>query len=169
MDTPLNNPNDKAFSNRNIVFGIQDSLVSTCGMIVGVAASGMDRRAILTTGFILVLVEAMSMAFGSYLSEDSFMIITRQRHTTKDLLKYAGIMLGSYMAAGLVPMLPFFFTQTPTGRDITVSVGLSVAALYALILWIDQPKKNHKKASALAAIGSSILSISIFVGHAFRV
>jgi hypothetical protein len=42
---------------RNFIFGVEDSLVSTVGLLAGVAAGGVSSAAILTTGLVLIVVE----------------------------------------------------------------------------------------------------------------
>lgn len=64
---------------REIVFGLEDSLVSTLGTITGVAVGTGDRFVILLTGIVLVVVEALSMAAGSYLSSKSAVELFEER------------------------------------------------------------------------------------------
>lgn len=161
---PLPQAQADPFFDRNVVFGVQDSLISTCGLVVGIAASGMDRRTILITGSILVFVEALSMSFGSFLSEDSFMVTAQKQHTGRDLIKYAGAMFVSYVIAGMVPMLPFILSESPTTPTMVLSVSCTLIALYMLVMWIDRPQKNHKKTGSLTVVGAIILAASIFVG-----
>lgn len=54
---------------RNFVFGVEDSLVSTVGLLSGVAMAGVARQTIFLTGVILIFVEAFSMVVGSFFSE----------------------------------------------------------------------------------------------------
>ncbi len=56
---------------REVVFGLEDSLVSTLGTITGVAVGTHDPFVVMLTGVVLVFVEAISMAAGSYLSSKS--------------------------------------------------------------------------------------------------
>lgn len=56
---------------RDVVFGLEDSLVSTLGTITGVAVGSHDVFLVVLTGVVLVFVEAISMAAGSYLSSKS--------------------------------------------------------------------------------------------------
>lgn len=56
---------------RDVVFGLEDSLVSTLGTITGVAVGTHDAFYVVLTGVVLVFVEAVSMAAGSYLSSKS--------------------------------------------------------------------------------------------------
>jgi vacuolar iron transporter family protein len=53
---------------REFVFGIQDGLISTVGLLAGMQAAGSDRFTILMAGTASVLAGAFSMSAGSYLS-----------------------------------------------------------------------------------------------------
>lgn len=56
---------------RELVFGLEDSLVSTMGVVVGVGAGTADARVVMLSGVVLVIVEALSMAAGSFISSKS--------------------------------------------------------------------------------------------------
>src|SRR3989344_3129963 len=56
---------------RNFIFGAEDSLVSTVGLLSGVAIGGVAKVDILLPGMVLIFVEAFSMAVGSFLAEFS--------------------------------------------------------------------------------------------------
>jgi vacuolar iron transporter family protein len=56
---------------REVVFGLEDSLVSTLGAVSGVAVGSGEADVVILTGVVLVFVEAVSMAAGSYLSSKS--------------------------------------------------------------------------------------------------
>lgn len=53
---------------REIVFGLEDSFVSTMGAVSGVAVGSGNPKIVLLAGTVIVVVEALSMAAGSYLS-----------------------------------------------------------------------------------------------------
>jgi vacuolar iron transporter family protein len=53
---------------RAAVLGVNDGLVSTLCIIVGVAAAGADPRVVLTAGFAGLLAGAISMAAGEWIS-----------------------------------------------------------------------------------------------------
>jgi VIT1/CCC1 family predicted Fe2+/Mn2+ transporter len=53
------------------VLGANDGIVSTASLIVGVAASGASRSAVLTAGVAGLVAGAMSMAAGEYVSVSS--------------------------------------------------------------------------------------------------
>lgn len=56
---------------RAAVLGANDGIVSTASLIVGVAASGTGRSAILVAGIAALVAGAMSMAAGEYVSVSS--------------------------------------------------------------------------------------------------
>lgn len=56
---------------RAAVLGANDGIVSTASLILGVAASGADRAAILVAGVAGLVAGAMSMAAGEYVSVSS--------------------------------------------------------------------------------------------------
>lgn len=56
---------------RAAVLGANDGLVSTASLVLGVAASGADRSAVITAGIAGLVAGAMSMAAGEYVSVSS--------------------------------------------------------------------------------------------------
>lgn len=56
---------------RDAVFGTQDGLVSTLGALTGIAAGTQSEQAVIVAGFVIVAVESLSMAAGTYLSSKS--------------------------------------------------------------------------------------------------
>jgi len=56
---------------REIVFGMEDSLVSTLGAITGIAAGTGSTFVVVLSGTVLIFAEALSMTAGSYLSSKS--------------------------------------------------------------------------------------------------
>ena len=56
---------------RDAVFGTQDGLISTLGALTGIAAGTRSGETVVIAGFVIVAVESLSMAAGSYLSSKS--------------------------------------------------------------------------------------------------
>lgn len=116
---------------RNFVFGGEDSLVSTVGLLSGVVAAGLARNEIITTGVILIFVEALSMAVGSYLSESSAEEYMAQSAVAERTPMIGGVvMFISYFVLGFVPLAPYLFLAPETALG--VSIALSIIALAAL-------------------------------------
>ncbi|MCD2105796.1 VIT family protein [Rhodococcus erythropolis] len=63
------------------VLGANDGIVSTAGLVVGVAAATTERSAIFTAGFAGLIAGAVSMALGEYVS------VSAQRDTERALLQ----------------------------------------------------------------------------------
>lgn len=53
---------------KDMTFGIEDGIVSTFGVLIGVAIGAHDQRIVLLTGFVVIMVEALSMSVGTFLS-----------------------------------------------------------------------------------------------------
>ena len=56
---------------REIVFGLEDGMVSTLGAVTGIATATGSQFSTLLSGLVVVSVESISMAVGSYLSNKS--------------------------------------------------------------------------------------------------
>lgn len=56
---------------RDAVFGIQDGLISTTGALTGIAVGTHNQNTVAIAGLVIVTVESLSMAAGSYLSSKS--------------------------------------------------------------------------------------------------
>ncbi|WP_236746666.1 VIT1/CCC1 transporter family protein, partial [Mycobacteroides abscessus] len=63
------------------VLGANDGIVSTAGMVVGVAAATAERGSIFTAGVAGIAAGAISMALGEYVS------VSTQRDTERALLE----------------------------------------------------------------------------------
>ncbi|MBM6405653.1 VIT family protein [Phycicoccus sp. CSK15P-2] len=109
-------PHDRSFSERlnwlrAAVLGANDGIVSTAGLVIGVAAATTSRGAVLTAGLAGLAAGAMSMAVGEYVSvstqRDSERALiakeVRELHEEPDaeLAELAGL----YEAKGLSPDL----------------------------------------------------------------
>lgn len=113
---------------RSILFGAEDSLVSTAGIVIGVAVATGDNRLTLMAGIIAICVEALSMGAGQYLSERG---VHQFDPTHTDSLKVgAGLMFTSYFLAGLLPLAPFFLVPYPL--SMYLCIGFSLFGLYML-------------------------------------
>ncbi|MDF0530691.1 VIT family protein [Tsukamurella sp. 8F] len=62
------------------VLGANDGLISTAGLVIGVAAASVSRQAVLTAGIAGLVAGAVSMALGEYVS------VSTQRDTEKALI-----------------------------------------------------------------------------------
>ncbi len=110
---------------RNIIFGVEDGLVSTVGFLSGIASVTALRGTIIITGIVLVFVEAISMGIGSLLSEHSTeeYKVRGEVPLGKSFLA-AGVMFVSYLLAGSVPLAPYFFLPVNTAFWVSILADL---------------------------------------------
>lgn len=68
----IHHQNQKSASTlREMVFGMEDGMVSTLGAVTGIAAATLSHFTVVLSGLVIVSVESISMAVGSYLSSKS--------------------------------------------------------------------------------------------------
>lgn len=116
---------------KSFVFGVEDSLVSTVGLLSGVALAGVATATVVLTGIVLIFVEAFSMAAGEYLSEYETEEYQRQGEVSSHTsLISSGIMFFSYIVSGFIPLAPYFIFDTQSA--LVYSVGASLVALFTL-------------------------------------
>ena len=56
---------------REVVFGVEDGIVSTVGALTGIAIAINDQSIVIISGLVIIAVESISMGVGSYLSGKS--------------------------------------------------------------------------------------------------
>ena len=148
---------------RNLVFGVEDSLVSTVGLLSGVAIAGVARETILLTGVVLIFVEAFSMAAGTFLSEASEEDFLRIKTLSGRSSFIDGVvMFISYFISGFIPLSPYLFFSD--GAAFHVSIGGSLIALLLLGLWGGHVSKASIWKSALRMFLVGGLAILVGIG-----
>ncbi len=56
---------------REVVFGMEDGMVSTLGSVTGIAVGSGNHSTVVLAGLVIIAVESISMGIGSYLSNRS--------------------------------------------------------------------------------------------------
>jgi len=153
---------------RSSFFGIEDSLVSTTGLIAGIAAGSADKKFVLLAGVVAISVEAISMAAGEFLSEEATQDMGRgKRHSSSPLIGGI-IMLVSYALAGLVPLIPVIFIPQP--YTLPAAIGSALIGLYSLGYVRGRITKRPPVQQGLKVliVGGLAAFIGIVVGLAFK-
>ena len=153
---------------RNFIFGVEDSLVSTVGLLSGITIAGVSRETILLTGTVLIFVEAISMGAGSFLSESSAEIYENHLEgPTRRSYFDAIIMFISYSISGFIPLLPYVLL--PQNTAFWTSIGLSLATLLLLGIFGAEVSKTKiwKNTARMVLIGGSAIAVGSFVGRMF--
>src|SRR3989338_2274731 len=150
---------------RNFIFGVEDSLVSTAGLLSGVAIAGVERETILLTGAALIFVEAFSMAAGSFLSETAAEEYSTRRSAIASSSLLAGsIMFASYFVAGFIPLFPYVVIAGDSAFPL--SIAASVGGLFRLGLASGAISKSALVRGALrmAVVGGVAIAVGVTVG-----
>ena len=98
---------------RSIIFGFQDALVSTTGVVAGVAAGSNHKDTVVLAGIVTIIVEALSMGVGQYQSEKSVHQMDKTGRHTDNLYIVGSLMFVSYFLGGLVPVIPVVIFPLP--------------------------------------------------------
>lgn len=154
---------------RSGLFGIQDGLVSTTGIVVGISTGIEDKAIIILASLVAITVEASSMAAGQYSSEKAVHQMDKTGKHTDSLVLGAAIMFFGYFLGGMVPVLPTILLNQPEARIIAIIsafVGLFILG-YVKGKIVDH--KPLRSAVELFIIGAIATTVGLVVGNLFRV
>jgi len=149
---------------RSSLFGVEDALVSTTGVIVGLIVASPNKEFILLAALITIAVEASSMGAGEFLAERAVHQLDKDNLTTSNFVAGGFIMLVSYLLAGLIPTLPIMFFPLPLAGFI--SVIFAFIGLFALGFVKGKIVKVNRTRSGLEMlfVGGIAAIIGITVG-----
>ncbi len=159
------NSKDYSLVIRNFTFGVEDSLVSTVGLLAGIAVAGVAQKTIVLTGLVLIFVEAFSMGVGSLLSEQSVEEYQSKKEVALSGPAFAAVvMFLSYVIAGLIPLSPYMFSVD--GNSVWWSVGLTLLSLFLLGAFNGRMFKLRPIRSGLTILimGGLAIAVGIVVG-----
>ncbi|MEK7632108.1 MAG: VIT1/CCC1 transporter family protein [Patescibacteria group bacterium] len=135
---------------REVVFGIEDSLVSTLGVITGVASGTANRSVVILSGIVVIFVESVSMAAGTFLSSES------KQEAEKDALRKAWQHLKQHRPEALRAVRLAYKKRGFGAREITVLMKrvsknnrLLLEELNAHGLHLELPSKEQPRMNAL--------------------
>ena len=114
-----------------MVFGVEDSLVSSVGVLSGIAIAGTELKTIILAGVVLIFVEAFSMGVGSLLADNTEREFKSGTDTPlKRSVMPSIVMFFSYFFAGFIPLAPYLIL--PVQQALGASIVLALAALFIL-------------------------------------
>src|SRR3990167_2174183 len=85
---------------RSLLFGLQDGIVSTTGVVVGISTGVSNKEIIVLAALVAVTVEASSLAVGQYSREKAVHQMDRSGRHTDSLYIGALIMFIAYLLGG---------------------------------------------------------------------
>ena len=154
---------------RSGLFGIQDGLVSTTGVVVGISTGVEDKAIIILASLVAVTVEASSMAAGQYSSEKAVHQMDKTGRHTDDLMIGAFIMFFGYLLGGIVPIIPTILFNQPNARIIAIISAFVGLFILGYVKGHFVKVKPLRSAIELFIIGAIATTIGLLVGYLFRV
>lgn len=154
---------------RSVLFGLQDGLVSTTGVVVGITVGAADKPIIILASLVAVTVEASSMAAGQYSSEKAVHQMDKDGKHTDSLILGASLMFASYLISGLVPITPIVLFDLSIAP--IISVILAFMALFTVGFIKGRIVEHHALRSAfeMFIIGGIATALGLIVGHLLKV
>lgn len=154
---------------RSIMFGIEDSLVSTTGLVAGIAIGSNSKKFVILAGITAITIEAVSMGIGEYLSDDAVENLEKlKRHRDNPVLSGL-LMFVSYFVAGLIPLTPLWLLEIP------ISLVLSVLFALTSLFLLGYVKGKIVKTSAVKGglkilfLGGLATALGVILGLAFKI
>ena len=154
---------------RSGLFGLQDGLVSTTGVVVGISTGVQNRDIVILAVLVAVMVEASSMAAGQYSSEKAVHQMDKTGKHNDSLILGAIIMFISYLLAGLIPISPLFLFNISDTRVISILfafIGLFITGYIKGKIVEDKPIRS---AIELFIIGAMATAIGLVVGYFLKI
>lgn len=155
-------------SMREIVFGLEDSLVSTLGAITGIAVGTNNTYVVILSGLVILFAEATSMSAGSYLSTKHAREAEILFHERKGLEAHAeashpiraAIVMGVfYLLGGIIPLLSYFFL--PIEQAIIPAILVTAVTLFFVGFWAASFTKTSKLRSGIEMMAVSLAAAGI--------
>ncbi len=154
---------------RSVMFGIENSLISTAGLIAGLSVGSKDKELVVLGAVVAILIEAVAMGVGEYLSDDAVQELDKiKRHPDNSMLSGL-LMTTAGTVAGLIPLAPVIFLDYPTSLIVSISVALAVLFLLGYVkgrLLKTNPIKGGIK---ILIVGGLATSVGVVVGLIFKV
>jgi vacuolar iron transporter family protein len=157
---------------RAAVLGANDGLISTASLVVGVAASGTSRQAVLIAGVAGLVAGAMSMAAGEYVSVSSQADteradLARERHelATNDESERAEL-AAIYVDRGLTPELAAQVVEQLMAKDALTTHARDELGISDLTT--AKPIQAALASAATFAVGALLpVAVAALVPHAY--
>ena len=155
---------------RNFIFGVEDSLVSTVGLLSGVAITGTSRNYVILTGTILIFVEAFSMAVGSILSEHSAEeYVKRKEIAIKNSIRSGLIMIFSYFISGFIPLSPYVFIKNDNAFAVSIIFSITTLGLLGIFSGKISGTNIFSNVLKMVLLGGVAIVVGVVVGNLVNV
>jgi VIT1/CCC1 family predicted Fe2+/Mn2+ transporter len=154
---------------RSVLFGIENSLISTVGLIAGISVGTTDKQVVVLGATVAIVIEAVAMGVGEYLSDDAVQELDKiKRHPDNPL--FSGLfMMVSGSLAGLIPLIPVLFFDYPTSLFASIISALVALFLLGYIKGRVLNTNPFKGGFKILIVGGLATVVGVIVGLVFRV
>lgn len=154
---------------RSLMFGLQDGIVSTTGVVVGISTGISSKPIIVLAALVAVMVEATSMAAGQYSSEKAVHQLDKTGKHTDSLFLGAVIMFFAYLMGGSFSIIPTLLFRQPEARIIAIMSSFAGLFFIGYLKGYLVEHKPLRSAIELFIIGSVATTIGLIVGFFLKV
>ncbi len=154
---------------RSLMFGLQDGIVSTTGVVIGISTGVSDKAIIVLAALVAVSVEATSMAAGQYTSEKAAHQLDKEGKKTDSLLTGSAIMFFAYLGGGMFSIIPTLIFDQPMARYLAIASSFAGLFLIGYLKGYLVEHKPLRSAIELFIIGGIATTIGLVVGHFLKV
>lgn len=119
---------------RELIYGANDGLITTFAVVAGVAGGGLPLHAVLVVGAANLLADGLSMGVGNYLAIRAHEgVLEAQALPAQEVfpLRHGIATFAAFVAAGLIPLLPYTVAAIPADRFF-LSIVMTMAALFTV-------------------------------------
>lgn len=153
---------------QSAIFGINDALVSTTGVMVGISAGTGDKSIVILSGVVTIMVEALSMGSGQYLSLKSANEY-QGKSKQKEAIVSGIVMFFGYILGGLVPLLPILFMPVDQSRIAAIIFALIGLLILGFIKGKIVKVSPMRSAIEVFVIGGIATTVGLAVGNLMSV
>lgn len=155
------------------VFGANDGIITTFAVVAGVAGAKLSPSIVLVLGMANIAADGLSMTLGNYLgekSENRLSELGRQKIKHLNVIKNSGVIFLSFMIAGLIPLLPYFFSLFGMNFGVLSQLQVSVFATLLGLFIVGSMRTFLTKGSwwkngfEVLAVGSIAAVVAYFTG-----
>lgn len=150
------------------MFGFNDALVSTTGVIVGISTGTNNKQVVILAGVVTIMVEALSMGSGQYLSSKSAYELSKNKSFRVPVIGGV-IMFASYALAGMVPLLAILLAPMSYSRYVAIAAALICLLILGYVKGKVVGVSPTRSALEVFIIGGIATIMGVVVGNIFAV
>lgn len=154
---------------RSVLFGIEDSLISTTGLIAGISIGSDNKSFVLMAGLVAVAIEAVSMGAGEYLSDEAVQELDKVKRHRENPLLSGTLMISSYFAAGIIPLAPIIFFGFPLSLIVSLAFAFICLFLIGYIKGKAVKVKPYRSGLKILFVGGIATLLGLAVGLLFKI